>query len=123
MKKIIAIAWLIICLIPAGGNAEESVVTSEGWFKHLQFFPVNGDQFRRVTLPSEEKVRDEELLQIVGHGLDALPFSVADFPRRIETASSRIKLWDEADRGIVKIDFPKGPEVYQSITLPVAGNR
>lgn len=121
MKKIIAITWFIICLIPAGGKADESVVNSKvDVFR--QSSVADGQQSCCDSLQSEEKVIDEELQQVVGHGFDGLSPWVEKFPRKTEIVSSRIKLWDEADRGIMKIEST-GLGIIQSITLPVTGSR
>lgn len=116
MKKIIPIVWLLICLLPAGGKAEEPVVTStRGWFSQAS----SGDEEQPWCDPlmSEVKVRDEELLKIVGHGLETQFPWESVFSRKLEMSASRIKLWDEADRGSVKTGTLLGQDLFQRITL------
>lgn len=122
MKKSIAILWLLICLFPAWGRAEGLTV---GPAEEPASLMSSGDCEPSRCDPglSENKARDEELLQIVGHGLDALPPRLAEFPPKMEVASSRIKLWDEADRGVQKLDISGGRGLLQSITLSGRGSK
>jgi hypothetical protein len=116
MKKVTAIVWLLVCLLPAAGKAEEPVVTStRGWF--CQASSGDEEQPWRAPLMSEEKVKDEELLKVVGHGLETTFTWGSVFSRKLEMSSSKIKLWDEADRGIVKIGNPAAQGLFQRITL------
>ncbi|WP_157046133.1 hypothetical protein [Geotalea uraniireducens] len=122
MKKVTAIVWLLVCLIPAWGKAEEPVVTStRGWLS--QSTSEDEEQPWRDPLMSEVKVRDDELGKIVGHGLET-PFPWgAVFSGKLETAASRIKLWDESDRGAVNTGNSAGQGIFQRITLSTMGNK
>ena len=100
-SKVIAVAWLLVCLAPAWGKAEEPGATPAG-VENAQSTVANDRQFWIAPLPSEAKATDEELKQIVGHGLDALSPGTMLFPRKFETVGSRIKLWDEGNRGVTR---------------------
>ncbi|WP_298267938.1 hypothetical protein [Geobacter sp.] len=100
-SKVIAVAWLLICLAPALGGAEEPGTTPAGVEK-TQSTIANDPQSWIVPLPSETKATDEELRHVVGHGLDGLSPGNMLFPRKFETAGSRIKLWDEGNRGVTR---------------------
>lgn len=122
MKKVAAIVWLLVCLIPAWGKAEEPVVTSaRGWLSQSS----SGDEEQpwHDPLMSEVKVRDEELVNIVGHGIET-PFPWgAVYSGKLETSASRIKLWDEADRGAVNTGNSAGQGIFQRITLSTMRNK
>lgn len=122
MKKVTAIVWLLVCLIPAWGKAEEPVVTSaRGWLS--QSSPGDEEQPWHDPLMSEVKVRDEELVNIVGHGIET-PFPWgAVYSGKLETSASRIKLWDEADRGAVNTGNSAGQGIFQRITLSTIRNK
>ena len=121
MKKVAAMVWLLLCLLPARGKAEEPVVTStRGWFS--QASSGDEEQLWRDPLLSEVKVKDEELMQVVGHGLETpFPWDTV-FSRKLEMTASRIKLWDEADRG-ANTGNQASQGIFQKITLYTMGRR
>ena len=112
MGKITAIAWLLVCLLPAGGKAEDHVENST-WFS--QSSSEDEKQPSLAPLLSEVTVRDEELSNAVGQGLET-PWE-SYFFRKMETSDSRIKLWDEADRGTGNSGRLTGQDLYQRISL------
>lgn len=122
MKKTIAILWLFICMTPAWGNAGELTVGPAAE-TIAQVFPGESDPSRLDPGIADTRARDEELLQITGHGLDGLTAALSAFPGKMEMASARIKLWDEADRGVRKLDLSTGGGLLQSITVSGRGNK
>ncbi|WP_298433252.1 hypothetical protein [Geobacter sp.] len=121
-SKVIAVAWLLVCLAPAWGGAEEPGETPAG-VGNAQSTVVNDQQSWIVPLPSEAKATDEELRSIVGHGLDGLPPGVMLFPQKFDTAGSRIKLWDEGNRGVTRTFSLTGGGFTEKLALSIISSK
>jgi len=122
MTKVTAIVWLLVCLLSEGVRAEEPVAPSIE--VRLSQSPSAVEKHHsRLLLLSEAKVDDQELLNTVGDGLE-IPLPVgAYYFRKLEISDSRIKLWDEADRGASGKGNQFGIDTFQKITLSAAGGR
>jgi hypothetical protein len=94
MKKIIALTWLLICLLPLTVKAEEPVKAPAG--EGLVLALSSPQEERPVYRPSlqelregwEKRLYDDELDSVMAAGFDAPP------PEK-EKYFSRIILWDE----------------------------
>lgn len=116
MKKIIAIALAIICLIPAAGitspfAAGPVAVATSGSDKQS-----SGAEL----MPAEEMIKDEDLTKISGQSSNGL-LPWGGLVTEMDMVVSRIKLWDEADRSTIKIDVSRAPGTTQNTFLPAVG--
>ncbi|ACM20151.1 hypothetical protein Geob_1793 [Geotalea daltonii FRC-32] len=115
MKKTAAFACLFLCLMPAWLKAEEPAPSTQ---PNYTLQPSAEEEAWRDRLLSEVNVNDEELVQIVGHGLEtAIPIGVLS-SGKLELAASKIKLWDEADKGITD-----NGNCLRRITLSTIGSK
>ncbi|MDA8215085.1 MAG: hypothetical protein M0Z64_07395 [Nitrospiraceae bacterium] len=95
MKKLIAIIWLVICLIPIWAAAEEPVKTPAGEGAILALSPPEDRTWIKFELSLQEwekgkrNLGDKELGLITGQAL------VTDTPNISVSTDSRIILWDE----------------------------
>jgi len=122
MTKVTAMVWLLACLLPGGVRAEEPVAPSiEVRLGHSP--SAVEKQNSRILLFSEAKIDDDELLKTVGDGLE-IPLPVGSYYfRKLEMSDSRIKLWDESDRGVSGKGNQFGLDTFQKITLSAVEGR
>lgn len=95
-KKVLAMAFAIVCLLPAAAMTSPSAATPQDAETAALSLRLEPAAAATVIVPGEGSVSDEELLQISGqsyYGL--LPWQ--GLVPEMETVS-RIKLWDEANR-------------------------
>ncbi|WP_243372432.1 hypothetical protein [Geotalea sp. SG265] len=111
MKKTAALACFFLCLLPAWVKAEDPSSSTRRDYSLSR--PAEEE-----ALAAEARVNDEELVRIAGHGLEtAIPMAVLP-SAKLEMAASRIKLWDEADKGI-----SNSGNCLQRVTLSTIGNK
>ena len=102
IKHITAIVWLYLCLFPTQVRAENPVPLPE-IACYIQSSSLNEEQSGHNLVISEAMVKDDELVQMVGHGLQT-PFPKgAVIYGGTGILPARIKLWDEVKKVPVNV--------------------